>query len=728
MWRLFHSCTAIASLLLIIFLALTGVVMSTAPTVDAFGSHTQFAGDLTVAGTLRTLAARFPEIDALEQTPGGAFVLQHRRGQVTVRDYVDVRTGQILGPEKENPFYAFVKELHRSLRLGTAGRSVSGVGAACMLFLCLSGTVLLVRRFGGAKGIFGPVRGTAMEKLHAIIGRIALLPLLVVSLTGLYLTLIAFQLIPSGSETPPAYPESRQELKPVDAANLPGLQAIKLADIRAVLYPIPGDWFDVYAVETGEGHVFIDQFTGETLSTQPYNRAKVLLDWITVLHTGEGGWIWGLVAGFFVMSVPVFAASGLIIWVSRLRRRGKAVTGNVPASTAEIVVLVGSETGTTWGFGRHLHERLTDAGKRVLLASMNDVQASYPTANHLILLTSTYGDGHAPKSANRFIAKISTQPEGRLPSFGVLGFGDKSFEHYCRFSLDADRALSEQKIPRFLAPAQIDRASSQAFTHWGRDLGLALGLTLELNYAPPRPSTQTMVLVDRADYGAGVGAPTAILRFKPNHGKIPRHVAGDLIGILPPGADVPRYYSLASNAQDGHIEICVRLMPNGLCSGHLHDLQPGATIDAYIRSNPDFHMPGRKAPVVMIGAGTGIAPFIGMIRSARGARPIELYWGGRAPDSDFLYEATTREMLTSGRLSRFDTAFSRGDEPSYVQDRIRANAEGLMARLRAGAFIMVCGGSAMADGVRREFDAITRQLGTDVGTLRRQRRYLEDIY
>ena len=85
-------------------------------------------------------------------------------------------------------------------------------------------------------------------------------------------------------------------------------------------------------------------------------------------------------------------------------------------------------------------------------------------------------------------------------------------------------------------------------------------------------------------------------------------------------------------------------------------------------------------------------------------------------------------MLDPGRLPRFDAAFSRGATPAYVQDRIRANAAGLLERLHAGATVMVCGSSAMAAGVRAEFDIILAGLGSDVATLRRQRRYLEDIY
>lgn len=727
MWRLFHSIAGVGGLLLIVFLALTGSILSTAPAIDALGPYARPAGDLSVADALAVLTQRNTEVEKLQRTSAGAFVLHYRRGTAVRRDYVDPQTGEVLGAEQESPFFAFVKDLHRSLRLGDGGRLVAGIGSGLMATLCLSGAALLIKRFGGIRAVFGPIRGKPMEWLHATSGRLALVPLLLMSVTGLYLTLITFQVVPSGAEVPPVYPESREELEPVAAPDLAGLQQIRLGDLREVTYPIPGDWFDVYALKTSSGHVFIDQFTGEMLSQEPYNPAQVGLEWVTLIHTGEGSWLWGFVVGLASLSVPLFATSGLVIWLSRLRRGGKRIAGNVSPASADIAVLVGSETGTTWGFARHLHERLTAGGRRVHLAAMNEVRA-YPKAQHLLVLTGTYGDGHAPKSANRFLARLAAAPAAKLPPYAVLGFGDQSFEHYCRFSLDVDAALVTHGASRVLPAAQIDRASSQAFSHWGRDLCKAIGLPLELDYVPPRPATQPLVLVDRVDYGQAVGAPTAILRFKVEGTRLPRHVAGDLIGIVAPGSNVARYYSLASSSDDGHVEICVRHMQDGLCSSHLHQLAPGSQIDAYIRSNPDFHLPRKNTPVVMVSAGTGIAPFIGMIRSGVEGRPIELYWGGRAPDSDFLYETTTRQMLESGRLARFETAFSRGVDPAYVQDRIRDNAESLLARLKAGAIVMVCGGSAMASGVRAEFELILASLGTDVATLRRQRRYLEDIY
>ncbi|MDB5528442.1 MAG: nitric oxide synthase [Devosia sp.] len=727
MWRWLHSLFGIGGMLLVALLALTGAIMSVVPAVDALGPYVRPAGDLSVAQALAVLTPKFDEIEKLQRTPAGAFVLTHRQDGTVLRDYVDVSTGAVLGPQQDSAFFEFVKDLHRSLRLGNAGRLVAGIGAGLMTLLCVTGATLLIKRFGGIRAVFGPVRGKPMEKLHATSGRIALVPLLLTGLTGLYLTLVTFLIIPSGNETPPRYPESLEELDPVPASDLAGLQQIALSDLRQVTYPIPGDWFDVYALKTSSGFVFVDQFSGETLDTQPYHPATVGLEWVTLLHTGEGAWLWGLILGLTALSVPIFAVSGFTIWLARLRQGGARVPDNATATNADMIVLVGSETGTTWGFARHLHEKLSTAGRRVHLAALNDLRPAYPKAQGLLVLTGTYGDGHAPKSANRFKPKLSSFG-GHLPAFAVLGFGDKSFEHYCRFSLDADAAIAASGAQRLLPPAQVDRGSAHAFAQWGQDLGAVLELPLALSYVPPRPATQPLMLVERIDYGTSVDAPTAILRFKSESNGVPHHVAGDLIGVIAPGTQVARYYSLASNAADGCVEICVRHMQAGLCSGFLHGLTVGAQIDAYVRTNPEFHLPRRKSPVVMVGAGTGIAPFIGMIRSERGTRPIELYWGGRKPDSDFLYETTTRQMLETGRLARFDAAFSRGASPAYVQDRIRANAAGLLERLHAGATIMVCGSSAMAAGVRAEFDIILAGLDSDVATLRRQRRYLEDIY
>ncbi len=130
-----------------------------------------------------------------------------------------------------------------------------------------------------------------------------------------------------------------------------------------------------------------------------------------------------------------------------------------------------------------------------------------------------------------------------------------------------------------------------------------MGIDLELAHQPAVPVTQNLTLVSRQDFGAEVQAPTAILRFAlPRAGLwarltgrgLARFAPGDLIGIVPEGAAVPRFYSLASGSRDGFVEIVVKRHPGGLCSGQLTNLEPGDTVRAFLRairgSKPDGAM------------------------------------------------------------------------------------------------------------------------------------------
>ncbi|MDB5537679.1 MAG: nitric oxide synthase, partial [Devosia sp.] len=156
MWRWLHSLFGIGGMLLVALLALTGTIMSVVPAVDALGPYARPAGDLSVAQALAVLTPNFEEIEKLQRTSAGAFVLTHREDGTILRDYVDVGTGAVLGPQQDSAFFEFVKDLHRSLRLGNAGRLVAGIGAGLMTLLCVTGATLLIKRFGGIRAVFGP--------------------------------------------------------------------------------------------------------------------------------------------------------------------------------------------------------------------------------------------------------------------------------------------------------------------------------------------------------------------------------------------------------------------------------------------------------------------------------------------------------------------------------------------------------------------------------------------
>ena len=107
---------------------------------------------------------------------------------------------------------------------------------------------------------------------------------------------------------------------------------------------------------------------------------------------------------------------------------------------------------------------------------------------------------------------------------------------------------------------------------------------------------------------------------------------------------------------------------------------------------------------------------------------MHLYWGGRCPKSDFLYQPELNSYLKDKRLTELNAVFSRTNERSYVQDKIALDAVELRQLIDKGAQILVCGGRNMANSVMVVLDEIIAPLGIDVQTLKAQGRYREDVY
>jgi sulfite reductase (NADPH) flavoprotein alpha-component len=357
----------------------------------------------------------------------------------------------------------------------------------------------------------------------------------------------------------------------------------------------------------------------------------------------------------------------------------------------------------------------------------------------VFVLAATYGEGQAPAHASGALERIAKLRPGATPvPVTVVGFGDRQFPAFCAFAEDLEKTLRAQGWPALLPLECIHQQSGQQFARWGESLATALGEPLVLAHVPRVPPTTALTLVSRQDYAGATGQATAILRFAwpaqglgdrlRGHG-LAHFDAGDLVGIVAPGSGVPRYYSLASSWADGFLEVCVRHTPGGLCSTHLMGLQPGDSIDAFVRSNPGFVLPRTRRPVLLIGAGTGVAPLAGFIRRNDRHSPMHLYFGGRDPARDFFFGPEIQHWLGEGRLASLQTVFSRVPEGGgYVQDALRRDAEHLRDWVTQGAIVRVCGGRAMAQGVAETLDAVLAPLQMSVSQLKAKERYAEDVF
>lgn len=207
-----------------------------------------------------------------------------------------------------------------------------------------------------------------------------------------------------------------------------------------------------------------------------------------------------------------------------------------------------------------------------------------------------------------------------------------------------------------------------------------------------------------------------------------RFAAGDLLGIVPEGSHVPRFYSLASGRGDDFIEICVSRHPGGLCSGQLMDLGLGDCVQGFVRHNPDFRPAKNRKPIILIGAGTGIGPLAGFARANHAGRPMHLYFGARHPDCNLFYAQEMQGWQENGNLAAVTTAFSRTGTRTYVQDALRNDAAQIARLIGSGAQVLVCGGRDMAEGVTTALAEILTSAGMTPAVMKAEGRYVEDTY
>ncbi|MFT3826947.1 MAG: flavodoxin domain-containing protein [Chitinophagaceae bacterium] len=223
----------------------------------------------------------------------------------------------------------------------------------------------------------------------------------------------------------------------------------------------------------------------------------------------------------------------------------------------------------------------------------------------------------------------------------------------------------------------------------------------------------------------------------------------EIISILEP--IVPRLYSISSSpeAHSGEVHVTVARdnfkingeVKYGLCSDYLVQLSVEQPLSFYIHKNSQFRLPDADKDVIMIGPGTGIAPFRSFIahRDAVGGDGRNwLFFGDQHFTTDFLYQTELQNWLQTGVLSRINVAFSRDQSYKlYVQHRMLEQAPELWKWLQSGAYVYVCGAKEpMSKDVEYTLLQIIERFGSKTAqeaieyfnSLKEEGRYLTDVY
>lgn len=530
---------------------------------------------------------------------------------------------------------------------------------------------------------------------------------------------------------------------------------------------------------------------------------------------------------------------------------------NDPPPTLPVTVIWGSQTGTAEGLASKFAKQGRSSGldPKVIDASEYPFE-QLASEQHLIVITSTYGDGEAPDNMVAFYNALHSGSAPKLKNlqYSILSIGDSSYPDFCQCGIDLDQRLQELGASRIIPRVDCDLELDEDFAVWSKDLISALGQVataeteekptgydknnpftskilnnVNLNEKESEKSTHHLELClqdSGLEYEVGdalgvfpVNCPDlvqAILNLLPFEGSesvldgqslqetlstqyeirnltlpifkawaqatqdpdlltlsedkaeassfiwgrdiidllkdhpINFKSADDFLAILKKLA--PRLYSISSSpkAHPDAVHITVGLVQyqsnglsrKGVCSSYLAENSHKYPPRVFIHSNKAFRPPSDPTiPIIMVGPGTGIAPFRAFLEERRATQATGknwLFFGNPHIATDYLYKDELENFQKEGYLHQLSTAFSRDQEEKiYVQHLMEQHGRELFEWLENGACFYVCGdASRMAKDVDQALHQIIEIHGERsaedaaqyIQDMKQQKRYCRDVY
>lgn len=706
-WRYSHLALAVSSFVFIFLAAVTGIILAFQPISEQLQPYKTDGFDhVTLAETLNAFTSHYPEILTLEVDHNDFVLASVITDEGDALDgYFNPKTAAYLGPKIEtSPFFQWTTNLHRSLFLKSTGRLLVGIGSFLLFLIALSGTILIIKRQRSFRKFFSKiVNDDFAQYWHVVLGRLSLIPIILITVTGVYLSMERFDLLSKAQPQHDIDYDALSVSPTLSFQDMPLFSNTKLSEVKSVEFPFSDDAEDFYTVHLKNKELVINQFNGNVISEIDHPLVTLFSNLSLTLHTGKGSILWSIVLIFASVNILFFIYSGFAM---TLKRRAARIKNTFKKNSARIVILVGSENGGTLVFANALQKELIAAGERVYITELNKYR-KFKKAEHLVVMTATYGAGDPPSNATKFLKRLETYKQNQKFSFSVLGFGSLAYPDFCKFAFDVDQALLKENAEQLLPPFTINDKSLESFEQWvhtwSREIGCPLSIPQDTLISRPRP-TKSFIVVSKTQIEDNPDS-TFIITLKPK--KHLSFTSGDLLAIYPKDDYRERLYSIGK--VNGNIQLSVKYYENGLGSNFLNNLEVGDVCQARHIENVHFHLPKKASEVIIVSNGTGIAPFLGMMGETPNKTKTQLYYGLRNEKSLDLYKSHLDKELENDKLSALNLAYSQQHECIYVQELLKRDGPNIAKTLENNGVIMICGSMAMYKDVMETLGIVCQE-------------------
>lgn len=442
-------------------------------------------------------------------------------------------------------------------------------------------------------------------------------------------------------------------------------------------------------------------------------------------------------------AIAVFAAFSLCYWVINK----KLLKDNY---TSDSLIAYASQSGSAMSLAKRFKKALMHNVDVRCISTLTP--ACLTQYNEVLLIASTYGDGEPPEKAQRFVHKLEAQKNYSTPvKFSVLALGDRQYPGFCAFGHQLSKLLSAKGARPLTDVVEVDKLDPTAINHWWQKITALcewrtgdvkqqyFSLEVHKNTCLNPSQTHRHGHVLRLDKQQLDYQPGDLLEIVPEqdvtrcnqwlsemelrpeqsvtindkttslldavkrlewHGEQAAD-AQQLVDQLKPLST--RVYSIVSAPDQPFIEIFVRRQKQtngrpGVASNYLCDVDVGQIVEANIRTHTNFHLPKIDVPLILIGAGTGIAPLIGFLRHRAALGSTQEHWllfGEQHQQSDFYFADEIRELQQQRILTELSLAWSRDDDSSYLDEHIKKRRDDLLEWIYdKDAHIYICGSQA----------------------------------